>query len=416
MMRVSGPRSIEAVERLTGTLPPWRMMQTRTVRNPADGQTIDHALVVCFPEDGSFTGEITVEIQGHGSIAAQRLLMDTLSTECNLTLAEPGEFTRRALQNGRLDLSQVEGLADLINAETSEQHHQAIRVMRGSLAEAVDRWRGSLVRAAALIAASIDFSDEELPPGLVGEVLSLLQTVTVEITGQLSGAKGAERVRTGFEVALLGAPNTGKSTLLNWIAGREVALTSDTAGTTRDVIEVRCDIGGLPVTLMDTAGVRESADPIERLGVRRAKDRAQQADLRVFLSEYSAGLSDDLESIRQRADLVFSAKSDLYPDVVDGVSGHTGDGVPQLLAAIEGRVTEMITPDTLVIRKRHQDALSQAVQNLKDVEENLSEDGLFVDLAAEQLRVTLQTLDSVVGKVGVEDLLDEIFKSFCLGK
>ncbi|MEM8869458.1 MAG: tRNA modification GTPase, partial [Pseudomonadota bacterium] len=333
-----------------------------------------------------------------------------------LTLAEPGEFTRRALQNGRLDLSQVEGLADLINAETSEQHHQAIRVMGGSLAQAVDRWRGSLVRAAALIAASIDFSDEELPPGLVGEVLSLLQTVTVEITGQLSGAKGAERVRTGFEVALLGAPNTGKSTLLNWIAGREVALTSDTAGTTRDVIEVRCDIGGLPVTLMDTAGVRESADPIERMGVRRAKDRAQQADLRVFLTESSAGLSDELESIRQQADLVFSAKSDLYPDVVDGVSGHTGDGVPQLLAAIESRVTEMITPDTLVIRKRHQDALSQALQNLKDVEENLSEDGLFVDLAAEQLRVTLQTLDSVVGKVGVEDLLDEIFKSFCLGK
>ncbi len=413
VIRVSGPDAVVAVERLSGSLPPCRELKLRVLKRPADGYVLDEALVVRFPARGSFTGEITVEIQGHGSIAAQRLVLAALGEDDRLRLADPGEFTRLALLNGRLDLTQVEGLADLIDAETAEQHRQALHVMRGGLGELTETWRRGLVRAAALIAAVIDFSDEELPEGLVPEVRGLVAGVLAGIDAQLASADMSERVRNGFEVAIVGAPNVGKSTLLNAIVGREAAITSAVAGTTRDVIEVRLDIDGLPVTLMDTAGLRATDDQIEIIGVDRAVQRAGSADLRVFLRD-DAEADPFWSDLMKDQDLVVWAKCDLVPRNGLCVSGKTGEGVQDLLGAIGKVLAEKVPKSSVIIRERHGLALRSTKEYLKASVTQLEREA--VDLAAEELRAALRALDSVVGKVDVEHLLDEIFASFCLGK
>lgn len=413
VIRVSGPQAVAAVERLSGALPEWRELRLRVLRRPSDGYVLDEALVVRFPKNESFTGEITVEIQGHGSISAQKLVLEALGGDDRLRLADPGEFTRLALLNGRLDLTQVEGLADLIDAETAEQHRQALHVMRGGLARLAGRWRRDLVRAAALIAAVIDFSDEDLPDDLVAEMRGLMGGVVEGINDQLVSADMGERVRSGFEVAIVGAPNVGKSTLLNAIVGREAAITSYIAGTTRDVIEVRLDINGLPVTLMDTAGMRETDDQIETIGVERAVERAVAADLRVFLRDdeeaepFWAGLV-------KTQDLVLLAKCDVVPRRGLGVSGKTGEGVQDLLTSIGKTLADRVPTSAVIIRERQAVALKSAKQYLSAGLTHLEAE--VVDLAAEELRAALRALDSVVGKVDVEDMLDEIFASFCLGK
>ena len=281
VVRISGPQAFSAASQLCGSLPAPRQAGLRRLRSAA-GEVLDEALVLCFSEKASFTGEETVELQTHGSVAVVNALLAELGTVDGLRLAEPGEFTRRALANGRLDLAQVEGLADLIASETEAQRQQALRLFSGGLGDLAAHWRERLIRASALLTVTIDFADEEVPVDVSPEVLELIAEVQTAMQAQVDGFGAAERIRTGYEVAIVGPPNVGKSTLLNALAGRDAAITSEVAGTTRDVIEVRMELAGLPVTLLDTAGLRETDDTVEKIGVARALERAKAADLRVF--------------------------------------------------------------------------------------------------------------------------------------
>ncbi|RMH45760.1 MAG: tRNA uridine-5-carboxymethylaminomethyl(34) synthesis GTPase MnmE [Alphaproteobacteria bacterium] len=413
VVRVSGPDAWHAAERLAGRVPTPRRATLLPLRDH-DGELIDHGLVLVFEKGASFTGEPVVEFQVHGSIAVVERLLQTLAGIAGFRLAEPGEFTRRAMQNGRLDLSQVEGLADLIEAETEAQRRQALRVFSGALGKRVEGWRAHLVRAAALLEATIDFADEEVPEDVTPEVQELLRAVRDEVEAELANARVAERIRHGFEVAIVGRPNAGKSTLLNALAGREAAITSEIAGTTRDVIEVRMDLGGLPVTFLDTAGLRETSDEVEALGVERARARAEGADLRIFLLS-APGEVPDMPV--EADDLVLLGKADLWPEAEGpSVSGTTGKGLAELVRAVEERLSREVTGSEIVVRARHQDAMATAISHLEKALGCLEEGSIGPEIVAEEVRGALNRLDSVIGRVGVEDILDEIFSSFCLGK
>lgn len=407
VIRLSGPMAHAAVVHLAGSLPPLRQASLRRLR--WQGEELDQALVLCFGARASFTGEDVAELHLHGSVAVVQSILRVLGQLDGLRLAEPGEFTRRALENGCLDLAQVEGLADLIDAETEAQRRQALRVLSGAIGKRAEGWRAKLVRAAALIEATIDFADEDVPVDVTPEVLSLLDAVRDELQVERAGAKASERIREGFEVAILGAPNAGKSTLLNALAGREAAITSDVAGTTRDVIEVRMEIDGLAVTLLDTAGLRDTDDRVERIGIARAMERAEAADLRVFLTS-----DEPISGIEPRPDdIVVPGKADLTGQ---GISGKTGQGVAELIARIgeilQGRVANAAT----VTRERHRLALDRAIRAMESARIEVEKGADRAELAAAELRVAIRALESLVGRVDVENLLDEIFASFCIGK
>lgn len=411
VIRISGPRAFAIAKEITGKRPEGRESVLRNLRG-AEGEVIDQALVLSFPGPNSFTGEDVVELQVHGSVAVLRALLTLLSTFSECRMAEAGEFTRRALENEKLDLAQVEGLADLIEAETEAQRKQAVRVLSGHLGARVEGWRTDLIRAAALLEATIDFADEEVPVDVTPEVEALLAKVRDELQVEARGTYIAERVRNGFEVAIIGAPNAGKSTLLNALAGRDAAITSEIAGTTRDVIEVRMDLGGLPVTLLDTAGLRDSADEIEAIGIERAVERAKVADLRVFL----ATPSETLMVTPGPEDIVLRPKADLSGAQSDGISGKTGQGVSELVDRIQSTLSERSASIGLATHERHRVALEQAVSCLSEVDVILSRGPDFYDLAAAELRFAIRALEALVGLIDVENLLDEIFTSFCVGK
>lgn len=410
VVRVSGPRAHDVVLALAGKVPKARHASLRTLR--LGPQVLDHALVLVFEEHASFTGEASAEFHLHGGRATVQAVLSALGNMAGLRAAEPGEFTRRALENGRLDLSQVEGLADLIEAETEAQRRQAQRVMEGGLRDRVSGWRQALVRAGALLEATIDFADEDVPVDVAPEVKDLLQQVLVGAQRELANSRGSERLREGFEVAIVGSPNAGKSTLLNWLAGRDAAITSEIAGTTRDVIEVRMDVHGLPVTLLDTAGLRETDDVIEREGVARSLRRAASADLRVFLLT-----PDETPTILVPApeDLVVCGKGDLYPGLMRSVSGKTGAGVEELLTAVAERLSSQMPSDGVLIRERHKVAMARAVDALEAAIGGLQRQKP-VELIAADVRSATLALSGIVGNVDVESLLDEIFSSFCIGK
>lgn len=406
VVRLSGPLSKVAAERLCGKLPD----SGRSLRwlRGADGAKIDEALVLIFKEGQSFTGEFIVEFQTHGSIAVVAAIERELASMVGLRRAEAGEFTRRALENGRLDLAQVEGLADLLDAETEAQRRQAMRVMSGELGDMVDSWREGLIHALAMVEATIDFAEEDVPEDVSDRVRGPVKEIGAEMLRLSAGAPMAERLREGFEVAITGAPNMGKSTLLNRLAGRDAAITSAIAGTTRDVLEVRMDLAGLPVTLLDTAGIRDSEDELERLGVERARARAEQADLRIHLVP-------DAKSARGVAgpfDIVLRAMDDRGE--FGGVSGLTGAGVDALIAEVSERLGRMSSEAGLATRERHRLALLSAAAHLEassrvSLKERPEE-------VAEGLRLALRAIDGIVGRVDVEDVLDVVFSSFCIGK
>jgi tRNA modification GTPase len=411
VVRLSGPLAFEIGAAVAGTLPPARQAGLRLVRE-SEGGPIDEALVLTFPGPNSFTGEDVVEFHLHGSIATVQACLRRLGQFEGARLAEAGEFTRRALENEKLDLAQVEGLADLIEAETEAQRVQALRVLSGQLGSRVENWRASLIRAAALLEATIDFADEEVPVDVTPEVTELLATVRSEVAQEIEGTKVAERVRTGFEVAIVGAPNVGKSTLLNALAGREAAITSEVAGTTRDVIEVRMDLGGLPVTLLDTAGLRDTDDQIEAIGVDLALRRAAAADLRVFLAEAGA----ELPLSAEPDDVVLRPKADLLADDADAVSGKTGQGVGRLIARVQDVLSQRAQRIGLATHERHRTALERAAANLAEVDRLLLLGPDGYDIAAAELGLAIRALEALVGRIDVESLLDEIFSSFCVGK
>ncbi len=411
VVRISGPSAFDAARKLAGSLPLARQTALRVLRD-AKGEILDEALVLCFEEKASFTGEQTVELQTHGSIAVVRAVLAELGKHEGLRVAEPGEFTRRALANGRLDLAQVEGLADLISSETEAQRQQALRLFSGGLGELATSWRESLIRASALLTVTIDFADEDVPVDVKPEVLDLVSGVQTGMKQQLLGFGAAERVRMGFEVAILGAPNVGKSTLLNALAGRDAAITSEIAGTTRDVIEVRMELAGLPVTLLDTAGLRETDDVVEKIGVSRALERASAADLRVYLVE--AGDQDSFEPSAE--DLIVAAKADLLAEGSAGVSGLTGSGISELVARISEALLNKTARAGLATRERHKSAMERCLSALESAVDMVGRGDEFSDLAAEELREALAALNSLIGRVDVENVLDEVFSSFCLGK
>ena len=410
VIRVSGSQAFEVARRLCGDLPQARRAALRRLTDSA-GQFLDEALVLVFEPGRSFTGEAVVEFQVHGSAAVIGAVLRTLSEIEGCRQAEPGEFTRRALENERMDLTQVEALADLIDAETESQRRQALRVLSGALGDLVGQWRKDVIRAGALIEATIDFADEEVPTDVTPEVSALLDSVLAGLSRELSGLSAAERVRTGFEVAIVGPPNAGKSTLLNYLAGREAAITSDIAGTTRDVIEVRMEIAGLAVTLLDTAGLRETEDAVESLGVDLARRRAVAADLRIHL--LPAG-TDPLIEVTD-GDILVAAKADSTVGG-SGVSGLTGQGVPELLENIGARLSDRTADAGLAARERHRVVLNEGQAHLLAAQDLLNQGAEMYDLAAEELRAGARVLSSLLGHVDVEDLLDEIFSSFCVGK
>ena len=409
VVRISGPQAFKALSSLTTKATKPRTASLRKLH--FDGVLLDEAIVLMFPGPESFTGEDIVELHLHGATATVDAVLRALSSLLDLRQADAGEFTRRALENERLDLAQVEGLSDLLEAETEAQRRQALRVLSGDLGRKADGWRKDLIRAAALLEATIDFADEEVPIDVSPEVTALLDGVIAELNKEIAGVEVAERIRGGFEVAIVGAPNVGKSSLLNALAGREAAITSDVAGTTRDVIEVHMDLAGLPVTFLDTAGLRTTDDHVESLGIERAKSRAKSADLRIIL------LSNALEPHPidpQSDDIILVTKADIQQD--GQISTKSGAGVDDLVARVSDVFQRRASMSGVAIRDRHRIAMQDAGHVLVQAKSRMTSEPELAELIAEDLRTAVRALDALVGRVDVEHILDEIFSSFCIGK
>ena len=401
-------------------MPTARRPTLASLQDPSTGEPLDSALLIYFPAPGSSTGEDVLEIQHHGGVAVVRSLTEALGAMPELRPAEAGEFSRRAFLAGRLDLTAAEGLADLIDATSAAQARAALRQMEGALGRVYDDWRRRLLRSLALLEAEIDFAaEEDVPDALWAEVAPDFGTLLEAIRGHLDDGRRGERLRAGLAIAVIGDPNVGKSSLVNALARREVAIVTPFAGTTRDVIEVALDLEGLPVTLMDTAGLRESADPIEREGVARARFRAASADLRLLVL-------DDPEDPRMveagdPATLRVLNKLDRHggavlPEGVIGVSATTGEGLESLVAAFAARARSLLpgADEVLLTRARHRTALTDAAAAL----ERALELGVAGDLGllAEEVRLAARALGRITGAFGVEDILDLIFAEFCIGK
>ena len=410
VIRISGPAAFDCARQLVGDVPQPRQAALRTIHD-TNGEVLDRALVLLFEGPASFTGEDVVELHLHGSIAVVHAVLKTLSN-LSCRLAQEGEFTRRALENNKMDLAQVEGLGDLIDAETEGQRRQAQRISSGELGRRIEDWRRNLIRAASLIEVTIDFADEDVPIDVTPEVQELLEMVRFGILKELDGYQAAERIRTGFDVAIVGPPNAGKSTLLNALAKRDAAITSHRAGTTRDVIEVRMDLGGLPVTLLDTAGLRDGEDEIEQEGIDRAIARASSADLRIFVAEDA----DLLPVAPADQDIILAPKADIRTDGKPAISGKTGQGVPELIAEITSRLQHKSQGAGLVAHERHRVAMQAATTALAQAHHYVGSGSEHYDISAEEIRTAIRSLEAVVGRIDVENLLDEIFSSFCLGK
>ncbi|MDA5092984.1 tRNA uridine-5-carboxymethylaminomethyl(34) synthesis GTPase MnmE [Aliiroseovarius sp. KMU-50] len=412
VVRISGPQAFLAARALSGSLPAPRRAGLRRL-SALDGTYLDEALVLTFEADASFTGEEVVELQLHGSTAVVRAVLEELGKIEDLRMADPGEFTRRALENERMDLAQVEGLADLLDAETEAQRKQALNVLSGALGEIAEGWRRDLIRAAALLEATIDFADEEVPEDVSPEVDALMGSVMESLGREVAGTRIAERIRDGFEIAIIGPPNAGKSTLLNVLAGRDAAITSEVAGTTRDVIEVRMDLAGLPVTLLDTAGIRDSDDQVEVIGIDRARARAARADLRIFLMENA---NTELRISPEPEDVIAYGKADISGGEGFCISGKTGQGVDELISRITSVLENRVQSVGIATRERHRHEMQRAFDALERARIEVEFGQYRAELAAEELRGAVRALDSLVGRVDVEMILDEIFSSFCLGK
>jgi tRNA modification GTPase len=421
---------------MIGRVPEPRKAALVRVRDPNTGETIDEALALWFPGPKSETGEDVAELQLHGGRAVIARVFEVLGKMDGLRPAEAGEFTRRAFENGRLDLTAVEGLADLIYAETEAQRRQAFRQLTGYLGDRAESWRVRLIEALALVEARIDFSDEaDVPQDLVGPALAIARGLGAEMASALAGASRGERLREGLVVAIAGPPNAGKSTLLNRIAKREAAIVSATPGTTRDVIEVHLDLDGYPVTLLDTAGIRESDDPVEQEGINRARQRAAGADLLLWVVDMGAGgelgwlpvvdrsRGQEIWLLRNKADLDVRKspknpknEQELLFKCIFSISATTGEGMNELMNYISQYSQSFFSAgeSALITRERHRKALEETAGALN----RACGEGIAgrEDVIAEELRLASRALGRLTGRVDVEDILDVIFRDFCIGK
>ena len=439
IVRVSGPEAATALTLLAGKIPLPRMA-TRALLRDGNRQPIDDAVVLWFPGPASATGEDLAEFHVHGGRAVLAALFAALSTLEHMRAAEPGEFTRRAFENGKLDLTEAEGLDDLIHADTDRQRSQALRQLKGLLGDRARDWRAQIIEASALIEAGIDFSDEgDVPVELIAAALAKIKTLLDEIQQVLVEQGRRERLREGLVVAIAGPPNVGKSTLMNQLARREVAIVSPHAGTTRDIIEVQLDLDGYPVTVIDTAGIRDTDDPVEREGVRRARARAAEADLVLWLVDatHEKNLDEGAAPVwvvRNKIDLD-AVESDAAVSRVDAVihrrpagvskqgrtnadfviSASRGDGIAELISALVGFAQSYFGSGEggLISRERQRKLLEQTAVALRR-STSVIEHG--DELAAEELRIAARSLGQLLGRVDVEDLLDVIFRDFCIGK
>jgi len=464
VIRLSGDQTGQVVSALLrGALPPSRQASLRRLCDPATGEEIDRGLVLWFPAPGSFTGEDMAELHLHGGRAVVTRVLETLSRQPRIRLAEPGEFTRRAFENGKLDLTSAEGIADLVAAETEVQRAQALGQMEGALGKQYDSWRARLVSALAHMEAGIDFSDEDVPFGLTAGKFDDILCVQHEIIQHLDDNRGGERLREGICVAILGPPNVGKSSLLNALAQKDAAIVAATAGTTRDAIEVHLDLGGYPVTLVDTAGLRPTDNEVENEGVRRATEKASRADLKLLVVSPDVALKHCSEALRfcEGETLLLMNKADLLPDFPEfesrlkqqnqeipeslSVSVKTGAGLRQLLECLESRFqawfSQLSAETPSVTRHRHRDALQEChaaltraltalgagaaeKNNVLVAGDNYKQPAtsavgghaVAIELVAEDLRLATRYLGRITGSVDVEDLLDVIFSDFCIGK
>ena len=433
VIRISGPRARVALEQLIGRVPQPRRASLARVRDPKTGAIIDEALALWFPAPNSETGEDMAELQVHGGRAVIAAVLAALAKVAGLRHAEAGEFTRRAFENGRMDLTAVEGLADLVAAETEAQRRQAYQHLKGLLGDRAETWRQRLIEALALVEAGIDFSDEDdVPKDMMARSLELIRPLAEEISK--AGTGQGERLREGLRVAIAGPPNAGKSTLFNRLARREAAIVSPFPGTTRDVLELHLDLGGYPVTVLDTAGIRETNDPVEREGVRRASEQAAGANLVLWVVDAAASECQPLrlpainvasesaawlvvnkvdlvaEETQRRIESRFDTKG-----VVNFVSSKTGAGVDELVNAVARFAERFFTPEpALVTRERQRAHLKETVLALQGAQ-RAAQDGRE-EIMAEHLRLATRALGKLLGRVDVEDVLDVIFRDFCIGK
>jgi tRNA modification GTPase len=410
VVRISGPAAHHALQVLAGGVLQLRRATLRTLRHPITQAALDQALVLAFAAPHSATGEDMAELHIHGGVAVIDAVLAALALVPGLTLAAPGDFTRRAFDNGKLDLAQVEGLADLIAAETEAQRAQALRQMDGALSGLFEKWRQQLIGALAYVEADIDFADgeDDVPDGISAQAATIIIGLQAAWSAQLADASRGERLRDGFTVAITGPPNAGKSSLLNVLAQRDVAIVSPIAGTTRDSIEVHLNLSGYPVTLIDTAGLRDTDDPVEAEGVRRARAKAAAADLALYLT------ADPKEPAP--AGLRVQTKVDLLDGATPGlaISTLTGAGLAELIALLSEHAAKAMAVGEApsLTRARHRDVLSEALGHLSNAQKQ--QDDLV--LAAEELRLAARALGRITGRVDVEDVLDVIFTSFCIGK
>jgi len=423
VFRVSGPQAGDVLEALLrARRPEPRQVALRKIYN--EGGLLDEALVLWMPAPKSFTGEDCAEFQIHGSLATIESLAAALLAQ-GARQAEAGEFTRRAFENNKMDLTEAEGLADLIDAETEGQRKQALRQMQGGLKDSYISWRETLLDALAQIEGEIDFPDEEdIPDELSHRAYPYLTQVITQMESLLQDANRGERIRAGLDIAIIGAPNSGKSSLINKLAGREAAIVTDIEGTTRDIIDVQMSLGALPVRLSDTAGLRESDDVIEAEGVRRARARAKESDIRIFVQDGSDEAWDmDALSLLSELDFIVINKMDLGADINPPalpisyfhLSALTGEGFDVFRKALEARVIEQFSPsqDAGLTRARHKDCVQRALKSVATARENLAQ---AAELSGDDIRSALHALKELSGEIDIESVFDRIFSRFCVGK
>jgi tRNA modification GTPase len=425
IIRLSGGHTQKVVEKLTGKASPEpRLAALRVLSDPETGDPIDSGLVLFFQAPHSYTSEDMAELHIHGGVAIVDCILEVLSQFKELRPAEPGEFTRLAVLNGRMDLTQAEAVADMIDSETIAQQKQAFRQMQGALGELYEGWRQKLALSLAHLEADIEFADEDLPGGIGQAVLSEVAILKDEIAAHILDDRG-RTLRHGVEIAIIGAPNVGKSSVLNYLAGREAAIVSARAGTTRDVVEVSLTLGGVPAVLADTAGIREAGDEIEREGVRRALKRATKADIRLHVTAFGEPAQAD-EVRFQEGDIYVANKQDLgttprpsslLAEDFYEISAQTGAGMPTLIAALNARVQENfgLAERPALTRTRHRNALQEAGVALERSLERPGS-GMELELVAEDLRLAMREIGRITGAVDVESLLDIVFRDFCIGK
>ena len=427
VIRVSGKNTAEVIKKLTGSkLPPPRVATLKKFNKNGKKELIDEGVILWFPGPNSYTGEDLAEFHVHGSRAVIKAMHSAISKINNCRLAEPGEFTKRAFQNGRINLLKAESIADLISAETEIQRKQALKIMSGKSSDQFNLWREQLLKILSHIEAKIDFPDENLPKNIINEIRKTSNNILIEIKKTLNDQKVGERIREGFRIAIVGPTNSGKSSLLNYLSKRDVAIVSEIAGTTRDVIETHLNLDGYPVVVSDTAGIRDSKNEIEKMGIKIALNRAEDADLKlVIVSAKNVNFTGVLKGLLTKNAVLVVNKSDLmkgkfnskfkkYEHVL--ISIKKDSNLNKLISKIKNKLKNKFTTaeDILITRERHRQNLINCVHHLEKFEKKKSAQDF--DKAAEDLRLATRHLGMIVGKVDVEELLDSIFNDFCIGK